>query len=96
MQSAISSDATVVVSTKQFARDLSADEVVILNVDSGVYYGLKDVGARIWGMIQTPKTVAEIRDTILEEYEVEPDRCETDLSALLQRLAAEGLIEIRR
>jgi len=70
-------------------------EAAILNLKNGVYYGLDPVGARIWSLIQEPTTVAELRDAIVEEYEVEPDRCERDLLALLRDLAAEGLIEVR-
>ena len=77
---------------------LSADlpgEVVIVNLKNGVYYGLDGVGYMIWGLIQEHKTVQQIRDTILEEYEVEPERLERDLVALLQRLEDEGLIRVK-
>jgi len=90
----ITERATIVAAEGQVSADLSG-EVVILNLDSGLYYGLDAVGARIWGLIQVPKTVMEIRAALLEEYEVEPERCERDLSALLQSLAAEGLIEVK-
>jgi hypothetical protein len=52
------------------------------------------VGARIWNLIQTPRTVQEVQDTLLEEYEVEPQRCRDDLLALLQKMVAKGLITI--
>jgi hypothetical protein len=55
------------------------DEAVILNLKDGVYYGLNPMGARIWDLIQESRTVVEIRNMILEEYEVEPERCEQDL-----------------
>lgn len=71
-----------------------AGEAVILDPDSGMYYGLNEVGARVWELIQDPKTVDEIRDALLTEYEVEPERCERDLFALLQNLADKGLVEI--
>jgi len=59
-----------------------------------VYQGLDPVGARIWKLIQTPRTVREVRDTLLEEYDVEAERCEKDLIALLQELAKNDLIDI--
>ena len=68
--------------------------MAILDLKAGVYYGLDAVGARIWSLIQEPRTVNEIRDILLEEYEVEPERCERDLLELLQRLADEGIIEV--
>ena len=77
----------------QVSSDLGG-EVAILDLKAGVYYGLDAVGARIWSLIQEPRTVNEIRNILLEEYEVEPERCERDLLVLLQRLATEGLIEV--
>ena len=90
----ISEGAIVVAIRDQVSADL-AGEAAILNLKSGVYYGLNSVGARIWSLIQEPKTVEDIRDTILNEYDVDPERCESDLLQLLQQLAAEGLIEVQ-
>lgn len=84
----------VVAAKEQVSSDL-AGEAVILDFKSGVYYGLNEVGARIWNLIQQPKTVSEIRDAIVAEYEIEPELCDRDLKALLQQLEASGLIEVR-
>lgn len=89
----VSGDSTVVAAKDQVSSDLGG-EVAILDLKAGVYYGLDAVGARIWSLIQEPRTVNEIRDILLEEYEVEPERCERDLLVLLQRLADERLIEV--
>ena len=89
----ISLDSTVAVSKEQASADLR-DEAAILNLKDGVYYGLDPVGARIWKLIQTPRTVREVRDMILEEYDVEADCCEKDLIELLQQLAKNDLIYI--
>jgi hypothetical protein len=93
MERKLSGRSTVVVSKDQLSCDL-AGEAAILNIKDGVYYALDEVGARVWTLIQEPLTVREIRDTIVKEYDVEPDRCESDLFALLQDLADKGLIEI--
>jgi Coenzyme PQQ synthesis protein D (PqqD) len=89
----LSGHSTVVAVKQQVSSDLD-DEAVILHLKAGVYYGLDSVGARIWALIQEPKTVDEIKDAILNEYDVEPDQCERDVLALLQELAAEDLIEV--
>jgi hypothetical protein len=89
----VSGDSTVVAAKDQVSSDLGG-EVAILDLKAGVYYGLDAVGARIWSLIQEPRTVNEIRNILLEEYEVEPERCERDLLVLLQRLADERLIEV--
>ncbi len=70
-------------------------EAVILNIKTGIYYGLENVGARIWSLIQKPVTVHKIRDTIVKEYDVEPDCCQRDLLSLLKQLSAQGLMEVQ-
>ena len=70
------------------------DGAVILAMKSGVYYGLDVVGTRIWGLIQEPRSVAQILATVAEEYDVDEDRCELDVRALLQNMSELGLIEI--
>lgn len=89
----ISKDTIVVASKDQVSSDL-AGEVVTLNLKNGTYYGLDEVGARIWSLIQQPCAVGAIRNVILDEYDVEPERCERDLLALLQDLENAGLIEV--
>ena len=84
----------VTVAEDQVSSDLG-DEVAILGLKSGVYYGLDPVGARIWTLLQAPTTVAQIKQTLLQEYEVEPERCQRDLLELLNQLAAENLITVK-
>lgn len=95
VMSPIISNRSVVVATKnQVSCDL-AGEAAILNIKNGTYYGLDPVGARIWNLMQKPRAVAEIQDTITGEYNVEPEQCARDLFGLLEKLHAEGLIEVR-
>jgi hypothetical protein len=70
-----------------------AGELAILNSDTGVYYGLDPVGARIWSLILEFKTVAEMKTILLEEYEVNSAQLECDLLTLLSDLRSKGLIE---
>jgi hypothetical protein len=89
------SDRSIVVAAKgQVSSDL-AGETAILNIKSGVYYSLDPIGARIWSLMQEPRTVADIQDAITGEYEVEPERCARDVVALLEELHAQGLIEVK-
>ena len=95
MRRTLSASSLVVATRDQVSSDLGGEEVAILHLEASEYYGLDGVGARIWGLIQEPRTVAEVRDILVSEYEVAPDRCESDLLALLQRLANEDLLETR-
>jgi Coenzyme PQQ synthesis protein D (PqqD) len=71
------------------------EESAILNLKNSVYYGLDPVGARIWNLLQQPRSVGELRDALLAEYEVDADRCERDLLDLLEKMRGEGLIQVR-
>ncbi len=94
MNKNIAGDSTVAAAEDQVSCDLDG-ESAILNLSNGVYYGLDALGARIWELIQEPRTVNEVRDAIVSEYEVEPDRCERDLVELLGQLNDNGLIQVR-
>lgn len=86
-------DSVVIATKEQVSADLQG-EAVILNLKSGVYYGLNPIGALVWGKLQQPCAVRQLRDAILAEYAVEEQQCEADLFALLQGLADAGLVEI--
>jgi hypothetical protein len=90
----LSLQTTVIVSAQQVSCPLG-DESAILNMKNSVYYGVNPVGASVWNLLKEPKTVAEIRDAILGEYDVDEVRCERDLLALLEEMRSEGLIEVR-
>jgi len=81
----------LVVSDEQVFTTLGG-EAVILGLRDGVYYGLDSVGARIWALLVEPRSVAELVSTIVAEFDVTPERCERDVIALLDDLAARGLV----
>src|SRR5438132_8419530 len=83
---AVSLSSVVVAGKGQISSDL-AGEAVILNLQTGMYYGLARVGARIWELIREPTRVADVRDAIVLEYDVDPARCQHDLLCLLEQLA---------
>jgi len=87
-------DAIAVVSSELVSANLDG-EVVILGFKSGSYYSLDQVGTFVWDLIQTPHKVSAIRDSILNEYNIDLQRCEDDLLDLLNDLADHGLIEIK-
>ena len=84
----------VVASPDQVASDL-AGETVLLILKTARYYGLANVGARIWALRHEPVHVSVICETIAREYDVAPDQCEVDVVHFLEELAEQGLIEVR-
>jgi hypothetical protein len=95
MQRKLLRDSLIKVAKEQVACDL-AGEAVILNLKSGQYFGLNEVGARIWNLIQQPKKVGAVLDALLKEYDVALDHLERDLFALLEQMVINGLIEVEQ
>ena len=93
MKKSISPESVVVVSRDQISCDL-AGEAAILELKSGTYFGLDEVGAAIWNMIKRPLRVIEIRDALLGHYDVEAERCGRELIELLDALYERGLIQV--
>jgi hypothetical protein len=70
------------------------DDTVILDAIGSRYYGLSDVGARVWELIQQPRPASEILATLVAEYDVERQVAWGDLRDLLEELAAAGLVDV--
>ena len=73
-----------------------ADEAVILDINSGVYYGLNSVGVDVWQWLQQPQTEAQIVDCLLTKYDVDKERANRDIRAILEEMLSVGLIEIAK
>jgi N-acetylglucosaminyldiphosphoundecaprenol N-acetyl-beta-D-mannosaminyltransferase len=94
VMSIVSNDSEVVATPDQVSCDL-AGETVILSVKDSTYYGLDPVGSFVWNLLQERRRVSDIRGEMLRNFDVEPERCERDLLALLEKMADHGLIEVR-
>ncbi len=93
MDAPLSLLSVVVAASEQVSCPLG-EESAILNLKNSVYYGMNPVGARVWDLLKQPKSVTELRDVLLMEYEVDEDRCHKDLLALLETMRSEGLIVV--
>jgi hypothetical protein len=69
-------------------------EAVVLNLDTGIYFGLDVIGTRIWRLIEARKPLRIVLGTMVEEYDAPPDRLERDLLAFVERLTGKGLLAL--
>jgi len=89
---ALGPESVVRVSSNQVYSRLG-DEVAILELDQGVYYGLNDTGSFLWNLMQKPVRVNEMRAALVEEFDVDAETAEKDLLRVLGDLRDAGLIE---
>jgi hypothetical protein len=69
-------------------------ESVLLNLDSERYYGLDEVGTRIWKAVTSSSTIGAAHEALVAEYDVTPDRLAADMRSLLKDLVAHGLLAV--
>ncbi len=79
-------------SSQQVACNLD-EEVALLHLDSALYFGLQGVGAQIWNGLEEPRSVADICNDIVRDFDVAPAECRDDVIKFLASLQEAGLIE---
>lgn len=67
-------------------------EAVILNLKSEMYFGLDDVGTRMWTLLSESPSIQAAFDTLANEYDVEENTLRNDLTQLLHNLSEHGLL----
>lgn len=97
MSSNLTITSTLIASTDLICAELASDEasdVVILSLKDGVYYELNAVGARIWALLEQPRSLQEVAGTVLSEFDVEAEQCEADVLTLAESLVERGLASV--
>ena len=86
-------ESTAVISPEVLFQEIGG-EAVLLDLASERYFGLDDVGTRIWQLLQDQGSLRVVYDHLLDEYDVEPTRLEEDLLKHVRELAEAGLVTI--
>ena len=68
------------------------NELVMMDIDRGMYYALNAVGSVIWERIAQPSKVADLCDQLQQVYAVDAATCAADVLAVLNDMAANGLL----
>jgi hypothetical protein len=85
---------TTITAAREAAFSDLGNEIAILNMKNGTYYGLNEVGAFVWRLIQSPRTLGEICAAVIAEFEVAEEICQHDLRLLMQEMLEQKLILI--
>lgn len=94
MENAILLSSVVVCTDENLSCDMQG-EAVVLNLETGTYFGLNPIAAFIWQLIQKPAKVSFVREELLKEFRVDASQCEADLLSFLKQLSANGLVRIQ-
>ena len=89
----LSAESSIVLSKDQASCDL-AGETAIVNLRSGVYFGLDPMGTHVWKLLREAVTFRELCNALIDRYDVDGSQLESDMRAFLHELADHGLVDI--
>lgn len=72
----------------------AGDEVMMMDIKSGNYFGLDPVGRRIWECLAEPVRVADICAQLTSEYDIDPGTCQAEVLTFLTQLAEHRIIDV--
>ncbi len=70
------------------------EELAMLNIERGMYYGLDEIATHIWEKIAEPRRVSDVCNELIDEFDVSADRCQRETLVLLDWLNAQNLLKI--
>lgn len=68
------------------------EKTVMMDLEEGLYFGLNEVAGRIWALLETPSSLAQICDRLVDEFEVSREECETAVRAFAEELLSRKLV----
>lgn len=78
------------------AKDVNAEvidgEAILINVATGVYYSLEDIGAYLWDLLTSGHSVEQSAQALVSRYRISAGQARTDLEGFLHQLIEEDLI----
>ena len=79
------------VSSAVVAREVGG-EMMLMDLESGTYFGLDPVGMRIWQLLEEGQSTAQMLEQLEREFDVTPEQLGQDISTLLQTLSEHNLV----
>ena len=83
---------TIKISEDMVFRNLQ-DEIVLLNLKTGMYYGLDHIGAKTWKFIEKHQSLQKVHDLLMKEFDITEEQCAKDLLGFVSSLHEKKLIE---
>jgi len=83
---------SVISQTEEIVASDIDGETVMMSLENGKYYGLDDIGSRIWELIEQPIKVSGLIDALLERFDVDRETCERDVLKFLNGLNEDKIL----
>jgi hypothetical protein len=73
----------------------AGQDLVMVSIENGFYYGVSDVARDIWETLERPMRVSDLLDNLAASYDVDRSSCEEQTFCFLEELLAEKLLQVR-
>ncbi|AUV81639.1 PqqD family protein [Salinigranum rubrum] len=90
---ALDADTTVVATSDSVSADVGGERV-LLNVAAGTYHGMNAVGSRVFDLVDEPRPVRAVVESVREEFDVDAATADDDVRAFLSELVEAGLVAV--
>lgn len=68
------------------------DEMVMMDIDKGSYFGLNSMGSKIWELVEEPKSIPDLVNLLTDEYDISKKECEKQVSEFISALVEANLV----
>ena len=68
--------------------------VVMMSVDQGMYFGLEGTGPRIWALLEQPRSVQQLCDELMKEFDIDAEACRIEVCNFLEELRRAQLVRV--
>lgn len=68
------------------------DEITMMHVETGTYYGLNRIGVAVWHLLEKPARLGTICEALVKRFDVEPEQCRAEVEPFLSQMLAKGLV----
>ncbi len=87
-------DNTVICRSEALLSNNLGDDVVMMDIEQGAYYGLESVAARIWDLAENPVSMGDLCKSLMTEYDVSKEQCASDVKGFLNDLLERNIVQI--
>lgn len=70
------------------------EELAMLDMAHGAYLGFNATAAHLWRLLDQPCTLGALCDAMMAEFDVDPERCRSEVAELLDQLVAQGMLRV--
>jgi hypothetical protein len=70
------------------------EEIFMLSLRAGAYFGLNPIGSEIWTLLAKPRRLGDLCAMLSQMYEIDTETILRDTSGFLEALLARGLVRL--